>query len=119
MDNKITTEQVKVIPNPMGKGGFGEHPENISPGGWKPENTFSYQMNKFKNMTVEQFRNYALEVPEETRTMAEELAYQRVLIARKDLRNFQEVANRTEGMPKQSTQLEGIVNIVIDKALEK
>jgi len=32
-----TTEQVKEIPNPNGKGGFGDHPENINAGG-RPKN---------------------------------------------------------------------------------
>jgi hypothetical protein len=101
---KTTTQQDKTAPNPTGKGGFGDHPENRSPGGWKPENTFSYQLNRFKNMTVSEFKKWQDANPEETRTMAEELAFKRILEARKYLKDFQEVANRTEGMPKQTTE---------------
>ena len=86
--------------NPTGKGGFGDHPENRNPGGWDPQNTFSYQLNRFKNMDVSEFKAWKDKHP--IRTMAEELAYNRILESRTDLKNFQEVANRTEGMPKQS-----------------
>ena len=36
--------------NPTGKGGFGDHPENRNPGGWRPEYTPSYQYRRFMNM---------------------------------------------------------------------
>jgi hypothetical protein len=39
--------------------------------------------------------------------MAASLAYERVLKGRIDLKEFQEVANRTEGMPKTSLELSG------------
>ena len=33
-----TTEQVKVVPNPTGKGGFGDNPDHINKGG-RPKNS--------------------------------------------------------------------------------
>ena len=36
-----------------------------------------------------------------------------------DIQAIRELGNRIEGMPKQSTELEGVINIIIDKALEK
>lgn len=33
-----TTRQVKKAPNPTGKGGFGDNPQNINPGG-EPKNS--------------------------------------------------------------------------------
>jgi len=33
-----TTRQVKNAPNPTGKGGFGDNPQNINPGG-EPKNS--------------------------------------------------------------------------------
>lgn len=95
-----TSKQVRKAPNPTGKGGFAERPEDRSSGHWDSKNTFSYQMNKFKNMTVKEFMEYEQTHPDSERTVAESLAYARVAKARKDLREFEVVANRTEGMPK-------------------
>ena len=51
------------------------------------------------------------EKPENKRTMAETLAYARVFRARIELKEFQEVANRTEGMPKTTGTLEMVEKI--------
>jgi len=110
--NNQATKQVKKARNPTGKGGFGDHPENQSPGGWSSKNTFSYQMNRFKNMTVEEFRTWPENNPEDIRTMAEELAFQRVFSSRIDLNNFKEVANRTEGMPKMEIENSGSLDLL-------
>lgn len=101
--NKITSGQ--VIPNPTGKGGFGDHPENRSPGGlWNPDMTFSFQYKKFMNMEVEEFKKWKDNNP--NRTMVQELAWNAVLSARNGNRNDRlEIANRTEGMPKQTTDV--------------
>jgi hypothetical protein len=101
---KETTKQVsEVTPpekrNPTGKGGFGDNPQNRSDGRWSKENSFSYWMNYFKSLTVRQFFLYESTKPEDERTVAESLAYARVSKSRNDLKEFQEVANRTEGMP--------------------
>ena len=48
-----TTRQVKNAPNPTGKGGFGEHPENINPGG-EPKNSLkNYVAKKLADMSDE------------------------------------------------------------------
>ena len=108
---KSTTKQVGNNPNPSGKGGFGEHPENRSDGRWDKDNSFSYWMNFFKAMSVEEFKEYERIKPEKDRTMAETLAYARVFRARIELKEFQEVANRTEGMPKTTGTLEMVEKI--------
>lgn len=100
----LTSNQVKHIPNPTGKGGFKDHPENRADGKWDSKNTFSYQINRFKNMPVKEFLAWPETTPEDVRTMAEELAWKRVFESRKSLKDFKEVANRTEGMPKQSIE---------------
>ncbi len=100
MSEEITTEQVnKQAPNPTGKGGFGDHPENRSPGGWDKNNSYSYWLNFFKSLSVEEFNKYQKE-NKDTMTMAAVGAWTRLAKSR-ELREFQEVANRTEGMPKQ------------------
>ena len=91
----------KVIPNPTGKGGFGDNPKNRSDGRWSKENSFSYWYNYFKNLSVEEFKAEA-DIPDKDKSVARELAYRRVINARTDIKEFQEVANRSEGMPKQS-----------------
>lgn len=96
-----TTQQV---PNPTGKGGFGDNPQNISPGGWKKENTISYQYNRFLNMTPEQLRAYG-DVPESERTVAMDIAYQRVVASRKSLPDVKEITDRTEGKAPQSIDM--------------
>jgi hypothetical protein len=107
-EKEITTEQdIRKTPgwnpNPTGKGGFAEHPENRSPGGWDKNNTFSYWMNYFKSITVPEFEKYEKE-NHDTMTMSCLAAYARVGKMVKDLTEFQVVANRTEGMPKQSIE---------------
>lgn len=97
-----------VSGNPSGAGGFADNPQNINPRG-RPKNreSFTYWMHEFKNMTVDQFRNWPVDNPESTRTIAAELAYQRVFSARVDLAEFREVADRTEGRSPQTIKHQG------------
>lgn len=120
-----TTEPVKNVPNPTGKGGFKDNPQNANPGG-RPKNqqSFTYWMNFFKNLPVSEFLQYQKTHPVEGRTVAEDIAFTRVVNARTDLQEFKEVADRTEGKAKQLTELRGDVNIsfknledVIDQVL--
>jgi hypothetical protein len=100
--SKLTSGQ--VIPNPTGRGGFREHPENRSPGGlWNPEMTFSFQYKKFNNMPVDDFKDWKERNPK--RTMVQELAWGAVYKARTEHKYLQEISNRTEGMPKQATDI--------------
>jgi hypothetical protein len=98
---KSTTQQV---PNPTGKGGFGDHPENRNAGGWKPEYVFSYQYRRFMNMTVEELEKYA-DTPVNERTVVEDLAYNRVVAAKQSLPDVKEITDRTEGKAQQSIDL--------------
>ena len=90
--------------NPEGKGGFQDRPEDISPGGWKKEMVFSYQYKRFMNMTVEELREYARK-PDQERTVVEDLAYSRVIAAKKSLPDVKEITDRTEGKAPQSIDL--------------
>lgn len=109
----ITSEQVdKVIPNPEGKGGFADHPENINAGG-RPKNpeSFTYWYRVFKDMTVQELKEWREKHPESERTVASDLALTRVIGAKADLKEFQEVADRSEGRAPQTVRHEGEVNI--------
>lgn len=89
--------------NPTGAGGFGDNPENINAGG-RPKNqdSFTYWMNFFKSMIEEEFRDWQKNNPPSKRTVAASLAFARVVGAQKDLGQFKEVADRTEGKAPQT-----------------
>jgi hypothetical protein len=105
VDKATTNQVVKATvdtPNPTGKGGFGDNPQNRSDGRWSKDNSFSYWMNHFKSLTITEFEEYQEKKPREQRTMAEQLAFTRVNNAQMNLKEFEVVANRTEGKPKQN-----------------
>ena len=99
-----TMKQVKIIPNPTGKGGFAEHPENISDGSWNSKMTFSYQYKRFLNMTVAEYKRWGLNTKDDEKTTIEAIAYSAVGKARNILRERQEVADRTEGKALQRVE---------------
>jgi hypothetical protein len=87
--------------NPTGKGGFGDNPQNRSDGGWKKENTISYQYKRFLNMSPDELKAFA-NVPDNERTVAMDIAYSQVLASRKSLPHTKEITDRTEGRAKES-----------------
>ena len=87
------------------KAGFDKFPQNRNPGGWKKDQSISYQYNYLLRLSVDNFRNWEITNPESKRTMAQEVAYRAVLRARKSLKDLQEVADRTEGKPHQTTDI--------------
>lgn len=105
--NETTTDQVKHIPNPTGKGGFGDNPQNRNNGTWDSTQSISFQYNKLIRMTVEEIKTWLTDNPDDVRTMAQELAYNAVLKARKELKYLTEVTDRTEGRAKQSLDVQG------------
>jgi hypothetical protein len=92
-------------PNPKGVGGFQAHPELRNPGG-RPKNASSitYWLNYFKNRSVKDFESYKKSHKGDM-TIACFLAYERIKKASEDLKEFKEVANRTEGTPIQIDQI--------------
>ena len=60
-------------------------------------------MNLFKSLATKPFLSWEKDNP--NHTMAASLAYARVFKARSDLREFEVVANRTEGMPRVSVDI--------------
>lgn len=109
MSEKETTNQDSVTPpelrNPTGKGGFGDNPQNRSDGRWSKESSFSYWFNKLKDMTEDELDQWKKDTPEGSRKVACSLALTRVEKARSELREFQEVADRSEGRPKQAVDI--------------
>ena len=96
MENQEKVDTTKQVGNPTGKGGFGDHPEHRSDGRWDKNNSFSYWLNYFKTLTIQQFKDYKDE-HEHDMTMSCLAAYARVSNMIKDLNEFNVVADRTEG----------------------
>lgn len=100
-----TTQQVdepdKNVPNPTGKGGFGDNPQNRNPGGWKPETTISYQYRRFLAMPIEELIAWEKTVDKKDRTAAMDIAYAQVIASRKSLPHVKEITDRTEGKAPQ------------------
>lgn len=117
--NKPTSKQVRnYIPNPTGKGGFTENPENINRDGRrKNEQRFGYWLQFFKDLTTKEFTDYSKNRKPEEMFVAEVIAYERVKNARKDLNEYKDLADRTEGKAIQNTNFSG--DISITKLLEE
>ena len=94
-------------PNPSGKGGFAENPQNRNPGGWKSEDSISHQYKKLIRMTYKEVQKWLEEREEKGLTLAEEIAYNNVLKARDILDYTKEVTDRTEGKAPQTIVHEG------------
>lgn len=111
MEPKETSDQVKKAPNPTGKGGFKDNPQNRNSGTWNSEDSISFQYKKLIRMPVNDFKNWLQDYPEKDRTVAQELAYNAVVKARKDLKYLIELTNRTEGTSKQSIDVNGDLSV--------
>lgn len=103
-----TTKQVAKphpngkLPNPTGKGGFQERPEDRNDGRWNKEDSISYQYNKLMRMKPEDIYNFKPE------TVAQDIALARIRAARDSrlgLGDAKEITDRTEGKAPQSIDL--------------
>ena len=106
MKDKTTEQESKWLPNPTGKGGFGDHPELINPGG-RPKNSqrYDYWLQFFKDMDVTSFREYRNTRKEDDMYVAEAQAYQRIAESLKSLEVWKVVADRTEGRAAQAIDM--------------
>lgn len=80
--------------------GFDKNPQNRNPGGWKPENTISYQYRRMLNMTPDELKAFR-DIPTKDRTVAMDIAYAQVIQSQKSLLHAKEVTDRTEGKAQQ------------------
>lgn len=97
------------IGNPTGKGGFGDHPDNRNKTGhWNPDTSLSYQLNRFKAMSLSDIKHYLLEHDIDT-LLPMEIAALRSLISvtssgtdhKEQLDWLSFIADRSEGKPAQ------------------
>lgn len=109
-----STEQEKRRgnPNPSPSTRFGAINGNKrNPGGWKKEDSISYQYNRLIRMTVEEFKTWEKDNPESERTVAQGLAYSAVVKARGDLAYLKEVTDRVEGKAQQTIKHDGEIDL--------
>lgn len=78
---------------------FGSKPENRHNGRWKPENSISYNYNKFLAMSEEEFAEF------KPQTKAQRIAYNRVKDAEDSLNDTKEITDRIEGKAPQSIDM--------------
>lgn len=88
-------------PNPLGKGGFGDNPQNRATGRWKPEESIPYLQNKLMRMTVDELEKWHAD-NSKTMSMAALIAYNAVKAATIDLQYMKEVTDRTSGKAMQT-----------------
>jgi hypothetical protein len=85
--------------------GLAVNPQNRSAGGWTNKNMISYWYKYFMKMTTAQARRWLSKIPEDQRTVAQEIAFARITDARKSgkigLNTTQEITDRTEGKAPQ------------------
>lgn len=94
-----TTEQEKRVPNPTGKGGFGDNPQNRNPGGWDKTQSISYWYNKLGRMSDEELAAF---VPSNQNQKIALIRIQRAAQDDKDaLPEVKEITDRTEGKAPQ------------------
>ena len=98
-----------VVNNPDGKGGFVDNPENRANGRWKKETSQAYCLNFFLQLSESEFLNWSKDNPAEKRTIAQALAFSRVMKARDELADYREVVDRTEGKPMQYSEIQAKV----------
>lgn len=93
----MTKTPDKSVPNPTGKGGFVDHPENRSSGTWRKEDSISYQYNKLMRMKPSELATF------EPETVAQDIALARIKEAKKvtGLSDAREITDRTEGKAPQ------------------
>lgn len=92
-------------PNPTGKGGFIDNPQNRASGTWNKDETISYQYNKLIRLTTKQMQSWLKENPDDARTVAQDIAYHAVVKARLELPYLKEVTDRIEGKPMQYSEV--------------
>lgn len=89
-----TTNQV---PNPTGKGGFGDHPENRNPGSWKKSDTPRFKLEQMMKLSEQDLKAVADDktAPYFERKLAG-------AINKADWKVIREMTDQVYGQPKQT-----------------
>lgn len=96
-----TTDQVsKKAPNPTGKGGFGDNPQNRNPGGWSKRNTLRFKIEEASYLDDEELQA-VIDDPKEA-TLLRRFA-KATLEA--DWKMIKEITEMLYGKPKESVDI--------------
>lgn len=92
-----TTDQVHKAPNPTGKGGFADNPQNRNPGGWKKEDTPRYKLEQMMKLGEDELRKLAedKDAPLFERKLA-------IAIKNGQWREIKEMIEQVYGKPKET-----------------
>ena len=100
-----TSQDTTMNRNPTGKGGFKDNPQNIGDGRPKNQQSITYWMHQFLDMTQKEFKDW----DSKDKPMAAVLAHKAVENSKVELPERKEVADRTEGRAKQTFEHAGEV----------
>ncbi len=89
-----TTNQV---PNPTGKGGFGDNPQNRNPGSWKKSDTPRFKLEQMMKLSEPELKAIAddIDAPYFERKLA-------TAIKKADWKVIREMTDQVYGQPKQT-----------------
>lgn len=96
--SKPTTDQ--VVPNPTGKGGFGDNPQNRNPGGWVKSDTPRFKLEQMMKLAEPDLRKIAedKDAPLFERKLA-------TAINKGQWREIKEMIQEVYGKPKESVDV--------------
>jgi len=96
-----TTDQVsKKAPNPTGKGGFGDNPENRNPGGWSKRDNLRYKIEQASYLDNDELQQI-VDDPKEA-TLLRKFA---AATLEADWKMIKEITEMLYGKPKESVDV--------------
>ena len=95
-----TTDQVKKSPNPTGKGGFGDNPQNRNPGGWVKSDTPRFKLEQMMKLGGADLQDI---VDDPQSPVFEKKLAQAILDGQ--WREIKEMIQEVYGKPKESVEL--------------
>ena len=96
-----TTEQVeKNVPNPTGKGGFGDNPQNRNPGGWVKSDTPRFKLEQMMKLGGVQLQEI---IDDPASPMFEQKLAQAIING--EWREIKEMIQEVYGKPKESVDV--------------
>ena len=96
---KSTNTQDKHIPNPTGKGGFGDNPQNRGRGFWKKESTPRFKLEKMMSLSI---KDLEVIVRDEDAPLFERKLAK--AIVEDDWKTYREMMHEVYGTPKQTIE---------------
>lgn len=108
MPRKPRKTVTRVVSNPTGRGGFGDHPEHIN---WRPQDTVVFWVKKYLKKNREEFQAVGEDYKAGKLTQAQELAYKQVIHAHDEtdrgLRRLTDIEDRTENLEMKMSTTDG------------